>query len=145
MNKRSPCESLPGYNIWAAMKRRCDKPYDTSYKWYGGRGIGYSQAWKTYDVFAQDMMPSYIPGLWLDRIDSNKGYSKENCKWSTPKEQQNNRRDNFKITIKGKTKNLCQWIEESGLKTSTVHQRIFTYGWTPDKALLTKVRRYSVK
>jgi hypothetical protein len=75
------------YKIWRGMKERCNSPKSMYYKYYGGRGITYTEVWGTFTCFWEDMKHSYEPHLELDRINVDKGYSKENCKWSTESEQ----------------------------------------------------------
>lgn len=79
------------YHSWQSMKRRCDAPNSMDYKYWGGRGIGYDPRWASFENFLADMGVR-ADGTSLDRIDNDKNYSRENCKWSTPKEQANNRR-----------------------------------------------------
>jgi hypothetical protein len=80
------------YRTWNMMKQRCTNPGNTSYKSYGGRGIKICDKWLTsFEDFHKDM-GDRPEGMSLDRVDNNGGYCKENCKWSTPKEQASNRR-----------------------------------------------------
>lgn len=124
------------YLAWMNMRRRCngDKHIKDSRK-YVERGITYPSEWESFDTFYRDMHMTYRSGLSLDRINNEKGYSKGNCRWATPKEQANNTSRNRKFTIGGVTKNLAQWINESELKSSTVRQRFYGLGWSIEDSL----------
>lgn len=76
----------PTYRSWQSMKARCTQPTMANYPRYGGAGVTYTQAWERFEQFLADMglRPA---GHTLDRIDSTKGYSKNNCRWATPKQQ----------------------------------------------------------
>ena len=81
------------YYTWMSMKLRCYSKYHASYEEYGGRGITVCDEWReTPTQFIEDMFPSFQEGLSLDRIDNDKGYFKENCRWSTLTEQALNKR-----------------------------------------------------
>jgi hypothetical protein len=85
--------------------------------------------------FYEDMGPTFKAGLTIDRIDNNKGYSKENCRWVNRMVQANNRRSNRLICIRGETNTLEQWIRIMNLKSSTVRQRFYGLNWSIERAL----------
>lgn len=83
----------PLYNCWTGMKQRCYNVSDKSYAEYGGRGIRVCSQWvNSFVAFKEDMGSSYSEGLELERIDVNKDYMPENCKWATEQEQAWNQR-----------------------------------------------------
>lgn len=82
------------YQIWKGMLKRCENKNSTGYARYGAVGITVSQEWHDVAVFMADMGATYRPGLSIDRIDTNKGYSKENCRWATKSEQSRNQKSN---------------------------------------------------
>lgn len=81
------------YHSWAAMKQRCYYQGHQEYENYGGRGIAVCEEWlDSFESFLQDMGHKPSEKHSIDRIDVNGNYCKENCKWSTPKEQAANTR-----------------------------------------------------
>jgi len=84
------------YGIWAGMIQRCGNPNNPNYFRYGGRGIKVCERWQIFVNFFMDM--GHKPaGMSIDRVDNDGDYEPTNCKWSTPTEQANNRRDNVTI------------------------------------------------
>lgn len=83
-------------------------------------------------------------GYQLERIDNSKGYSRENCKWATVREQASNRRSNILMTLNGVTKTMKEWCNELGLNYSMVHYRKMV-SKMPDEECLTPSGRFRVK
>lgn len=79
------------HRSWKAMKQRCNNHNSGEYHRYGGRGIRVCRRWERFENFLADM-GERPEGLSIDRINNDRGYCPSNCKWSTPKEQTNNRR-----------------------------------------------------
>lgn len=131
------------YNSWTSMKNRCLNPHHRSYKNYGGRGVTVCKEWLDFSVFLEDMgeRPEETS---LDRIDNNKGYFKENCRWATLSSQQRNKRNNLMITIGSRTEGISEWCEELKIPRYIVRNRI-RRGWTSNKALFTPTRGWFKK
>ncbi len=134
------------HRIWRAIVLRCA---NKSNPIYGGRGI--TVGWKSFEEFFLDMNDSYLEHCELhgekntsiDRIDVNGNYSKDNCRWATRLEQNNNRRSNHMLEYQGKTQSLADWSREVGLTYDTIKLRV-RRGWSVEKVLSTprKVNQY---
>ncbi len=132
------------YHSWQSMLRRCLNKNNPAYKNYGGRGIVVCKRWLEFKNFYKDMgrRPN---GMSLDRIDNNKGYSKENCRWASRSEQNNNNRRNRLITYDGITLNIAQWARKSKISRQTLYDRLFKLKWDFRQAITSnfKERRKS--
>jgi len=126
------------YRLWSMMHDRCTNPANKYFKNYGGRGITVCPKWASFEAFYADMgdMPD---GMSLERIKNNKGYSKENCKWATRKEQSRNRRSNRLLTYQGITQSLVQWAEHLGVNYNTLNSRV-QRGWSDERVLTQPIK-----
>lgn len=129
-------DKTPEYGSWCAMKSRCNCIGTTHYERYGGRGISYDPTWEDFTVFLADMGKKPNPKMELERIENDKNYCKENCRWATRKEQTRNRggrRATRLYTFKGKTMCIADWAKEVGISPQSMQKRL-NNGWPLDKA-----------
>lgn len=96
VNKRNGKSKHELFGVWASMIDRCRREKHPKYHRYGGRGIKVCDRWSGwhgFDNFIQDMGDRPIGKVryTLERVDNDKGYSPDNCKWATYKEQNVNR------------------------------------------------------
>lgn len=113
------------YRCWIDMKQRCEWGKHKEYHRYGGRGISVCNEWKTFESFmVWAMSNGYEDNLTIERIDNNKGYTPENCRWATRHEQSHNTNRNVMLTYNGETKCLSEWSRQIGLSPCTVKERI---------------------
>lgn len=119
---------------WENMIQRCTEPTNIGYANYGGRGIAVCEQWlQSFRAFADDMGRAPIGGT-IERIDNDKPYTPDNCKWVSRKEQANNRRNNRLLTHNGKTQTVSQWADELGIPGRTLYQRLYR-GLPTDRVL----------
>lgn len=120
------------YEIWQGMKKRCYNPHDARYCRYGGRGITVCDEWREdFSAFYKwSCENGYSDELTIDRIDNNKGYSPDNCRWANAETQSRNRESNVRITIGNSTRALKEWCEIFDVDYSTVHARYERNGFT---------------
>ena len=129
--------------VFHGMKERCYNKNHEHYKTYGGKGIKVCDEWiipfKGWAKFKNWALSNgYKEGLTIDRIDVNKDYSPENCRWITIKEQQYNKNNNHLIKYKDRIQPLGRWCEELGLNYDKTRIRINKLHWTVEKAFETK-------
>ena len=127
------------YNIWRSMVQRCRDANHTNYPSYGSRGIQVCDEWaNSFDAFYYDMGEPPSEHHTLDRRDTNGHYNRENCRWVTMDVQQNNRRNNVKVTVNGKTQSVAAWARERGIPEGTIRYRL-KHGWTHVEAIFGRV------
>jgi hypothetical protein len=114
------------YDIWSAIKKRCYKAENKSYKYYGGRGIKMCDEWllSFENFYDWSLDKRYKEGLSIERKDVNGNYEPSNCEWIPKNEQAKNQRSNHNITIKGVTNTISEWSRISGVSRLTIHSRI---------------------
>lgn len=124
---RSKLSNTPIGKIWRCIIRRCSEKHIESHLYYH-KGIRVCKEWLSdinlfYDWATKN---GYNKGLQIDRIDGNQGYSPENCRWVTPKQNCNNRSVTLMITYKGVTQSLAMLASEKGLDAhiATLRQRL---------------------
>jgi len=123
------------YRCWQHIKTRCTNKKSEHYMDYGGRGIAVCERWIKFENFLEDMGRRPSTSHSIDRIDNSKGYSKDNCKWSTKKEQSSNTRNNVIVNMDGKNMILKDACDLLGLQYNTVRARIKKLGWSTERAL----------
>lgn len=122
------------YGIWHGMVQRVTYPKHKSYPAYSK--LGMEPRWASFREFVSDM--GYAPeGLRLGRIDNDRGYYADNCRWVTLNEQARNRRNIRYVTAFGETKLLVEWAEQIGVPGSVIRDRIDKMGWSPEDAVST--------
>ena len=133
------------YNTWIKMRNRCNNPNDPAYKDYGKRGIKVCSKWEDFNKFEKWCFENgYQKGMSLDRVNNNKGYSPDNCRFTDAKTQANNRRSCKIYEYKGKTQDLQEWCEELNLNYKRMHNRIYKLNWSFEKAVETPVNENKV-
>ena len=131
--------------IYSSMIGRCYKKNSSSYNGYGAKGITVCKEWledrqKFYDWAIENGF-EYIPNdnginkLTLDRIDTTKGYSPDNCRWITMIEQNNNRIDNIYFNYNGESKTLRDWCRVLNLRYPKMYFRIHFKGMSFAEAM----------
>jgi hypothetical protein len=127
------------YRAWSSMLSRCSDSNVPCWVSYGGRGITVCEEWKSFENFYRDMGPKPSKDHSLDRIDNNGPYCKENCRWATRKEQQNNLRSNRLVEFNNETLTAAQWAAKIGIAYHVLLGRLRA-GWPVERALTQPVR-----
>jgi hypothetical protein len=130
------------YRTWRGMLTRCTNPNVKDFCRYGGVGISVCKEWSSFENFYRDMGDPPTPKHTIDRKDGSKGYSKENCRWATVREQAQNRRSTMLVSANGKTKPACEWDRELGFFPGTVARRITKRGLSHEAAVSTPINKH---
>lgn len=104
------------YHIYWDMRMRCYNDKVESYSYCGAKGTIVCDEWMGKNGFVEFLIWSndngYVEGLSIDRIDNNKNYSPDNCRWTTMKIQQNNRKNNKIFSVDGIEDTMSNWSEK---------------------------------
>ncbi len=129
--------------IWRNMHDRCENSSNRKYRIYGAAGKVVCEEWQNYDTFKEWALNNgYKENLTIERIDGTKGYSPDNCRWATSKEQANNMSRNHLITYNGETHTMAQWAEITGIPYQALAKRINKFNWSIEDALMLPARKY---
>lgn len=131
----------PLYAIWRSMKARCLCHTAQQFKYYGGRGISICQEWKDdfKNFYDWAIKHGYKKGLSLDRINNNSDYKPSNCRWTTAKQQANNRRSTLKFIWNGELLPFTIICEKEKVNCNLVRDRLRN-GWDLKNAIFTPKR-----
>ena len=111
------------FTICNGMKSRCYNPNAVSYKNYGARGIKICDEWLTFEKFYNWAMSNgYADGLEIDRIDNDKGYCPENCRWVSRAFNRKHQRKTRYLEIFGVRLNISEWCKETKMSKSTAYR-----------------------
>lgn len=128
--------NTPEYNVWKGIKQRCTNPNHTHYGLYGGRGIEMCPEWlESFEQFLADMGPR-PEGMTIDRIDGNRGYHPDNCRWATKKEQSRNIKTNVLVEYDGRSMTIKELSERAVVDYATLCWRLGR-GWEVERAVTT--------
>lgn len=135
------------YLVWMDMRRRCRDSKDNHYNLYGGRGISVCKEWdEDYALFREWAIKNGYQSdaksraVTLDRINVNGNYEPSNCRWTDMVTQNNNRRNNLRLTFNGTTQTAAEWSREKGYNKNLVAKRIKA-GWSVERAITEPPRK----
>ena len=125
-NKKHGLSDSTEYKTWSHIRDRCYNKNNKDYRYYGGRGIKACDRWlgeKGFENFLADMGKKPSPKHSIDRIDNNRDYTPENCRWATLLEQANNKNWNVFLTYNNKTQTIAQWARELNVHVELLYGR----------------------
>ena len=132
------------YVVWANMLKRLGLKYKATpkeIKDYASRGITVCDQWREFGPFRDWALANgYKRGLFIDRIDNDSGYSPDNCRFVTRKENNRNTRATIFVPYKGETRKFVELWEElhhPSVSYSCAHSRLAQLGWEAVRAITT--------
>ena len=129
----------PEYGAWVHMRQRCNNPKNTSFRYYGGRGIRVCDRWDSFENFLADVGVRPSTDHSLDRYPNQKGnYEPGNVRWATRADQNRNRSNTRFYEFQGRRLTLGQWANETGVSKGTLWFRL-RVGWSIERTLTTEV------
>lgn len=124
------------YSIWKAIRTRTHNNHILSAKYYSKKHIDLCKEWDSYLNFKEWALNNgYKDNLTIDRIDGNKGYSPENCRWADIITQNNNRSNNIKYDFNGEKLTINQIARLVNINSSTLRKRVVVMGLTLEQAI----------
>lgn len=139
----------PLFRVWSSMLGRCKNAKHRFFSYYGGRGIRICRAWSESYIAFRDwaLANGYSRELWLDRRNNDGDYRPSNCRWTTRKESNRNKRNNTLVTAFGETKCVSAWVDDERCVVSyaNLFRRLFKAKWPVTKALMTPARKQKRK
>lgn len=146
MHKKHGMTGTRIYRIWKSMRDRVELKTHVNHHYY--KNLTICSRWKEFENFKEDMYEMYKQHVkqygerntTLDRIEGMKGYSPQNCRWTTWKEQSRNRPNIIKVQWQGEERYIEDLAQEYGLTHNVLLYRI-KKGWTIERALTEKIRK----
>lgn len=131
------------YGIYKGMIRRCYSEHDSSYQYYGGRGIVVCDEWideevGVYNFYEWALTNGYHKNLTIDRINVSGNYEPDNCRWADALTQANNKTNNVYFEYEGEELTLTEWGRKLNLNPDSLWKRIYKYNYTFEKAITYK-------
>ena len=140
--KHNMCETRLCKEWYRMLNRGTNTNWNEAHR-YALRGITVCEEWKnSFESFKEwSLANGYDDTLSLDRIDNDKGYSPDNCRWADRKTQGRNKSNNVILEYNGEKKTLVEWSEILGIKYGTLHSRIYKCKLSTKEAFETPLRK----
>ena len=116
--------------IFAGMKDRCYNENADSYRWYGAKGIKVCDEWIQNPLMFEEwsINNGYTDSMTIDRIDENKWYSPDNCRWVTSKDNSRYKSTTRMIEVDGVSLTGRDWANKLGISTNKINKYVRQYG-----------------